>query len=55
MRSVLGEFFVKTNQAAPNDRLRFSNEAYQVNGDPGLFEVVGGRQQGHLGHLFGCG
>jgi len=40
---VLGEFFVSTNQAAPNDRLRFSNEAYQVNGEPGQFESVGGR------------
>jgi len=40
---VLGEFFVRTNQPAPADRLRFANEAYQVNGDAGLFEVVGGR------------
>ena len=40
---VLGEFFVRTNQAAPNDRLRFTNEAYQVNADPGSFESVGGR------------
>ena len=40
---VLGEFFVRTNQAAPNDRLRFANEAYQVNGEPGAFESVGGR------------
>ncbi len=40
---VLGEFFVRTNQPAPNDRLRFSNEAYQVNENPGAFETVGGR------------
>jgi prepilin-type N-terminal cleavage/methylation domain-containing protein len=40
---VLGEFFVRTNQPAPNDRLRFSNEAFQVNSDPGAFESVGGR------------
>ena len=32
-----------TNQPAPNDRLRFSNEAYQVNAEPGQFESVGGR------------
>jgi len=40
---VLGEFFVHTNQAAPNDRLRFANESYQVNGDPFQFETVAGR------------
>ena len=40
---VLGEFFVRTNQTAPNDRLRFTNEAYQVNGDSSSFESVGGR------------
>ena len=40
---VLGEFFVKTNVAAPGDRLRFSNEAYQVNAEPGAFESLGGR------------
>lgn len=40
---VLGEFYVKTNQPAPDDRKRFDNEAYQVNAESAGFEVVGGR------------
>jgi prepilin-type N-terminal cleavage/methylation domain-containing protein len=40
---VLGEFFVSTNLPAPNNRLRFSNEAFQVNSDPGAFDTVGTR------------
>jgi prepilin-type N-terminal cleavage/methylation domain-containing protein len=39
---VLGEYFVSTNQPAPNNRLRFANESYQINADATLFENVGG-------------
>jgi prepilin-type N-terminal cleavage/methylation domain-containing protein len=38
---VLGEFFVTTNLAAPNNRLRFANETYQINADSAQFTRFG--------------
>ncbi len=39
---VLGQYYVSTNQAAPNDVRQFSNEAYRINDNPALYETLNG-------------